>query len=129
MRLLLLLKILQTTGIGHWSSVSLSSLDANDLGAGPYIVNFAEGEKQACGEIPVTQDNLAEPDEQFLLQIMPNLDGVPNIMTGTMDEAQVTIKSGMHWQQYMQALAYTVCTCYTACMESIVHVSYRNRVQ
>ena len=77
---------------------SFSSLDANDYTSGPYYVNFAEGEKIACSEIPVTEDNLDEPDEMFLLQIMPDPEGVPNIMPGPMAQTEVTIKSGKHWQ-------------------------------
>ena len=72
------------------------ALDANDYRSGPYHVHFAEGEKQACAEIPVTEDNLDEPDEMFLLQIMPDPEGVPNIMPGPMAETQVTIKSGKY---------------------------------
>ena len=71
-------------------------LDENDYRSGPYYVHFAEGEKLACSEIPVTEDNLDEPDEMFLLQIMPDPEGVPNIIPGPMAETQVTIKSGTY---------------------------------
>ena len=72
------------------------TLDASDYRSGPYTVNFAEGEKIACSEIPVTEDNLDEPDEMFSLHIMPDPEGVPNIMPGPMAQTQVTIKSGKH---------------------------------
>ena len=84
----------------------LPSLDANDYTSGPYYVNFAEGEKIACSEIPVTEDNLDEPDEMFLLQIMPDPEGVPNIMPGPMAQTEVTIKSGKYVSTEM---SYNTC--------------------
>lgn len=42
----------------------------------------------------MTEDNLDEPDEMFSLQIMPDPEGVPNIMPGPNAGTQVTIKSG-----------------------------------
>ena len=90
----------------------LLPLDANDYRSGPYHVSFAEGEKTACAEIPVTEDNLDEPDEMFSLQIMPDPEGVPNIMPGPMAQTQVTIKSGKH--QRIRTLTHA---CYSSLIQ------------
>ena len=91
----------------------LLPLDANDYRSGPYHVSFAEGEKIACAEIPVTEDNIDEPDEMFSLQIMPDPEGVPNIMPGPMAQTEVTIKSGKHQR---------ICTLTQACHSSLIQL-------
>ena len=91
----------------------LLPLDANDYRSGPYHVSFAEGEKIACAEIPVTEDNIDEPDEMFSLQIMPDPEGVPNIMPGPMAQTEVTIKSGKHQR---------ICTLTHACHSSLIQL-------
>ena len=59
----------------------------NDYEAGPYTISFAEGQTRACTDIPIVDDDVHEPEQDFTVSMeVPS--GLP-LRPG--DNATVTI--------------------------------------
>ena len=41
----------------------------NDYQAGPYTISFAEGQTRACTDIPIVDDEVHEPDQDFIVSM------------------------------------------------------------
>jgi len=71
------------------SITSWNNTDA-DYGSGSYDVQFRAGTKQVSFNVPITNDNILETNEQFQLNIENSLPD--HVTPGNLSQAIVTIK-------------------------------------